>query len=106
VTIEVAPRAVASVAYVAIYGDRIDPALALLGGYGPLMVLALLGGYGLLMVLALLGGYGLLMVLAAISVLIGGVAIRTLVALARRQLLPHPAAAPVPAVPAASQPGG
>jgi hypothetical protein len=82
VTIEVAPRAVASVAYVAIYGDRIDPALALLGGYG------------------------LLMVLAAISVLIGGVAIRTLVALARRQLLPHPAAAPVPAVPAASQPGG
>jgi tellurite resistance protein len=129
--IEVAPSAVASLAYFAIYGDRIDPVVALFGGYGLLMVLAqlrLLPAYLRLpfmpstwaftfswaavasTALVWLNAYRLTgweyLVLAAISALVGGIAIRTLVALAQRQLLPRPAAATAPAVPAASQPGG
>lgn len=38
--IEVAPAAVASQAYFALYGDRVDTVVALLGGYGLLMALA------------------------------------------------------------------
>jgi tellurite resistance protein len=129
--IEIAPPAVASLAYFAIFGDRIDLVVALLGGYGLLMVLAqvrLLPAYLRLPFMPStwaftfswaavastavhwLHAYRLTgweyLVLAAISVLIGGIAIRTLVALGRRQLLPRPAAAAAPVVSAASQPGG
>jgi len=40
IAIEVAPAAVASLAYFALFGDRVDTVAALLGGYGLLMVLA------------------------------------------------------------------
>jgi tellurite resistance protein len=40
IAVEVAPPAVATLAYLAIYGDRIDAVVAGVGGYGLLMVLA------------------------------------------------------------------
>jgi tellurite resistance protein len=119
--IEVAPPAVASLAYFALYGDRVDTVAAFLGGYGLLMVLAqlrLLPTYVRLPFMPSTwaftfswaavatvttywlddirpGGYrvGEYLVLAAISALIGGIAIRTLLALGRRQLMPRPVAA-------------
>jgi tellurite resistance protein len=128
--IEVAPAAVASLAWFALNGGRIDVVTALLAGYGLLMVLAqlrLLPVYlrlpfmpstwsftfswaavatvGLTWLQAThVAGYvawqGVLT--AAITLLIGGIAVRTLVALRRRQLLPPPP--PVAAAPAAAQP--
>jgi tellurite resistance protein len=114
--IEVAPAAVASLAYFAQNGDRIDSVAAFIGGYGLLMVLSqlrLLPAYVRLPFMpstwaftfswaavasvtlhwlqdlkpAGYRGYEYL-VLAAISVLIGAIALRTLMALGRRQLLP------------------
>jgi tellurite resistance protein len=119
--IEVAPAAVASLAYFALYGDRIDAVAAFLGGYGLLMALAqvrLLPAYARLPFMPSTwaftfswaavatvathwlddtrpDGYriGEYLVLAAITALIGGIAIRTLLALGRRQLMPRPVAA-------------
>jgi tellurite resistance protein len=116
--IEVAPAAVASLAYFALHGDRVDSAAAFLGGYGLLMVLAqvrLLPAYlrlpfmpstwaftfswaavasaALHWLNALRpNGYPVwqYLVLTAATVLVGAVALRTLVALARHQLLPEP----------------
>jgi tellurite resistance protein len=124
--IEVAPPAVASLAYFAIRGGRIDPIAVGIGGYGLLMVLAqlrllpaylrlpfMLSTWAFTFSWAAVASATLVwlhddrltgweyLVLAAITVLIGGIAIRTVVALARRQLLPHPAPATAgdPAVP-------
>jgi tellurite resistance protein len=116
--IEVAPPAVASLAYFALYGDRVDTVAAFIGGYGLLMALAqvrLLPAYARLPFMPSTwaftfswaavatvatywlddlrpGGYrvGEYLVLAAISVLVGGIAIRTLLAVGRRQLMPRP----------------
>jgi len=116
--IEVAPAAVASLAYFALRGDHVDTVAAFLGGYGLLMVLAqlrLLPAYVRLPFMPSTwaftfswaavatvaihwlndtapGGYRIYeyLVLAAISALVGGIAIRTLVAIGRRQLLPKP----------------
>jgi tellurite resistance protein len=116
--IEVAPAMVASLAYFALHGDRIDTVAAFLGGYGLLMVLAqlrLLPAYVRLPFMPSTwaftfswaavatvaihwldgtapGGYRAYeyLVLAAISALIGGIAIRTVVAIGRRELLPNP----------------
>jgi tellurite resistance protein len=120
--IEVAPAAVASLAYFALDGDRVDNVAAFLGGYGLLMALAqlrLLPAYARLPFMPSTwaftfswaavataatywlndirpGGYrvGEYLVLAAISALIGAIAIRTLLAVARRQLMPMPVPAP------------
>jgi tellurite resistance protein len=116
--IEVAPAAVASLAYFALDGDRVNTVAAFLGGYGLLMALAqvrLLPAYVRLPFMPSTwaftfswaavataatywlndirpGGYrvGEYLVLAAISALIGGIAIRTLIAVGRRQLMPRP----------------
>lgn len=114
--IEVAPAAVASLAYFALFTDSIDGVAAFLGGYGLLMVLAQLRLLPAYLKLPFMpstwaftfswaavaavaihwverrhtpgaGAYTYAL-LAAITVLIGGIALRTLVALARRQLLP------------------
>jgi tellurite resistance protein len=117
--IEVAPAAVASLAYFALHGDHMDPVVAFLAGYGLLMVLAqfrLLPAYLRLpfmpstwaftfswAAVATAGihwlnitkpsGYRVYeyLVLAAITALIGAIAVRTLVAIGRGQLLPKPA---------------
>lgn len=126
VAIEVAPPAVATLAYFAIRGDRIDPVATALGGYGLLLALAqlrLLPAYLRLPFMistwaftfswAAVASAALVwlhfdrltdwgyLVLAAITALTGGIAVRTVIALARRQLLPHPAPATAddPAVP-------
>ncbi|MEU4097212.1 TDT family transporter [Streptomyces sp. NPDC026673] len=119
--IEVAPAAVASLAYFKLFNDSIDAIAAFLGGYGLLMVLAqlrLLPAYlklpfmpstwaftfswAAVAAVAIhwverLGppgaGVYTCVLLGAITVLIGGIAARTLVALARGQL---PPAAPPP----------
>jgi tellurite resistance protein len=123
--IEVAPAAVASLAYFAQHGDHIDAVAAFVGGYGLLMVLAqlrLLPAYVRLPFMASTWaftfawaavatvtlhwlqdlkpagyhGYQYL-VLIVISAFIGAIALRTLVAVRQRQLLPQPppkAAAP------------
>jgi tellurite resistance protein len=119
--IEVAPAAVASLAYFALDGGRVDTVAAFLGGYGLLMALAqvrLLPAYARLPFMPSTwaftfswaavattvtywlndirpGGYrvGEYLVLAAVSALIGGIAIRTLLAAGRRQLMPRPAPA-------------
>jgi tellurite resistance protein len=117
--IEVAPAAVASLAYFAQHGDQIDAVAAFVGGYGLLMVLAqlrLLPAYVRLPFMASTWaftfawaavasvtlhwlqdlkpagyhGYQYL-VLTAISAFIGAIALRTLVAVRQRQLLPQPA---------------
>jgi tellurite resistance protein len=121
VAIEVAPAAVASLAYFALRGDHVDIVAAFLGGYGLLIALAqlrLLPAYVRLpfmpstwaftfswAAVATVAihwlndtapvGYRIYeyLVLAAISALIGGIAIRSLVAIGRRQLLPKPVVA-------------
>ena len=126
--IEVAPAAVASVAYFALRGDHVGTVIAFLGGYGLLMALAqvrLLPAYLRLPFMpgtwaftfswtavattavhwlndTAPGGYRIYeyVVLAAISALVGGIAVRTLVAIGRRQLLPKP----VPAATVAADP--
>ncbi|MFF3946861.1 TDT family transporter [Streptomyces sp. NPDC001902] len=128
--IEVAPAAVASTAYFALFTESIDGVAAFLGGYGLLMVLAqlrLLPAYLKLPFMpstwaftfswAAVAAVAIHWVerqrppgagtythvfLAAITVFIGGIALRTLVALARRELLPR---APAPQ-PAEQQSGG
>jgi tellurite resistance protein len=118
--INVAPAAVASLAYFAIDGDHVDFAAAVIGGYGLLMALAQLP---LVPMYARLrfspttwaftfcwaavattalhwlgdtrpGGYRVweYVVIAAITTLIGSIAVRTMVAIGRRQFLPVPAA--------------
>jgi tellurite resistance protein len=114
--IEVAPPAVASIAYFELNGGRIDAFAAVLAGYGVLMVavqLYLLPAFvklkfavstwaftfawaavattALIWIQAdLPAGHRALsyLVLAAITLFIGGVAVRTVVALRRNQLLP------------------
>lgn len=133
--IEVAPAAVASSAYLAITGRRVDAFAAFLAGYGLLMVLvqvrllpafarlkfapsfwaftfswAAVGTATMLWIDALHShpAYAYL-VLAAVTVLIGGIAARTVVALSRRELLPT-SRPPIPQRPRegrlADQPGG
>ncbi len=115
--IEVAPAAVASLAYFALHGDRVDSVAAFLGGYGMLMVMAqlrLLPAYLRLPFMPSTWaftfswaavasaslhwldalrptGYQVwqYLVLTAVTALIGSIAVRTLVALARHQLLPE-----------------
>ncbi|MFE2538799.1 SLAC1 family transporter [Actinacidiphila glaucinigra] len=127
--IEVAPAAVASLAYFTLFTDSIDGVAAFLGGYGLLMVLAQLRLLPAYLKLPFMpstwaftfswaavaavaihwverlhtpgaGAYTYAL-LAVITVLIGGIALRTLVALARRQLLP-PAPPPQVAEPQGS----
>lgn len=114
--IEVAPAAVASLAWFRLHGTAVDPVAAFLGGYGLLMVIAqirLLPAYVKLAFLpstwsftfswAAVATAGLVwlevlepagyrawewVVLAAITLLIGAIAGRTVVALARRRFLP------------------
>jgi tellurite resistance protein len=127
--IEVAPAAVASVAYFAINGGRVDAFAAFLAGYGLLMVLvqvrllpaflrlkfapsfwaftfswAAVGTAAVLWIDARQGhaAYTYL-VLAAVTLLIGGIAAPTVVALSRRELLPT-SGPPTPAAPAARSP--
>lgn len=116
--IEVAPAAVASLAWFALTGGRFDTVAAVLAGYGILMVLAqlrLLPGFVRLpfmpstwaftfswaaVVSVMLrwnehshpSGYPVYtyLLLAAITLLIGGIAVRTLIALLRGRLLPKP----------------
>lgn len=118
--IEVAPAAVASLAWFALNGGHVDSVAALLGGYGLLMVLAqlrLLPAYLRLRFMpstwaftfswAAVATAGLrwlqalhpagatawqYLVLALITAFIAAIAIRTIIALARGQLLPAPAA--------------
>jgi tellurite resistance protein len=122
--IEVAPAAVASLAYFARHGDRIDEVAAILAGYGVLMALAQLRLLRLFLGLPFMpsfwaftfswaavataglhwldalrpGGYvGYeYVVVTLITALIGAIAVRTAIAIARGQLLPaapHPTAA-------------
>jgi tellurite resistance protein len=116
ITIEVAPAAVASFAYFAIYGDRVDFFVAIIGGYGLLMVLAQLRLVPMYLQLAFaasfwafafawsavvfasmfwlhagqpkLWGIYCYVLLATITVLVAAIAARTVVALWRRDLLP------------------
>lgn len=118
--IEVAPAAVASLAWFALNGGHVDSVAALLGGYGLLMVLAQLrllppylrlrfmpstwaftfswaavatAGLRWLQALRPAGATAWqYLVLALITALIAAIAIRTVIALARGQLLPAPAA--------------
>jgi tellurite resistance protein len=120
--IEVAPAAVAILDWFALHGARPGPVPAFLAGYGILMVLAqvrLLPAYLRLTftpsfwaftfswaAVAAAGiawlqgtqptGYRIwqYVLAAAVTVLIGGIAIRTAIAISRRQLLPRPQAAP------------
>jgi tellurite resistance protein len=120
--IEVAPAAVASLAWFAIHGTGIDTVAALLAGYGTLMVLAqlrMLPAYLRLKFMptmwaftfswAAVAAAGLIwlqstqpagyrvwqyVIAAAITAFIGGIAVRTVIAIGRRQLLPRPPAAP------------
>jgi tellurite resistance protein len=129
--IEVAPPAVATLAYLAIDGDRIDAAVAVLGGFGLLMVLAqlrLLPVYARLeftpsmwaftfsgavvassaihwindLTFAGQRVYAYLMA-TAVTLLVGGIAARTLVAVGHKQLTPGPGARAV-APPRGGQP--
>jgi tellurite resistance protein len=130
--IEVAPAAVASLAWFAAHGDRVDAVTAFLAGYGLLMVLAqlrLLPAYLRLpfmpstwaftfswaavataAIIWLQGtapaGYRVwqYVIIAAITTLIGGIALRTGIALRRRQFLPRPSAAAAAEAHSASHP--
>ncbi|MDQ1663023.1 MAG: tellurite resistance protein [Blastococcus sp.] len=123
--IEVAPPAVASLAWFALRGDRIDVVAAVLAGYGLLMVLAQLPllpvylrlpfmpstwsftfSWAAVVTVALIwlqdgqpAGYRAwqFLLAAAISLLVAGIALRTAVALVRRQLLPPRPSANAPA---------
>ncbi len=118
VAIELAPPTVGTLAYLSLHGPRIDSVVALLGGYALLMVLAqlrLLPAYLRLpfmpstwaftfswaAVATVLihwleidapAGYRVYeyVVLVAITILVGGIAVRTVAALSRRQLLTGP----------------
>jgi len=120
--IMVAPAAVASLAWFAIHGERIDQVAAFLAGYGILMVIAqlrLLPAYRRLpfmpstwaftfswaaVVTAATSwlqstqptGYRVwqYVLVAAITAFIGGIAIRTVIAISRRQFLPRPPITP------------
>jgi tellurite resistance protein len=126
--IEVAPAAVASIAWFGLNGGRIDAVAALFGGYGLLMVVAqlrLLPAYLRLpfqpstwaftfswAAVATAGLHWLqalhpagasawqYVLLAMITAFIGAIAVRTIVAIARGQLLPKPPAAPATPEPA------
>jgi tellurite resistance protein len=130
--IEVAPAAVASLAYFAQHGDRIDQVAAFLAGYGVLMALAQLrllpvfmklpfmpsfwaftfswaavasAGLHWLDALRPAGYVGLeYVVIAVITGFIGAIAGRTLVALVRGELLTPPTAQNVPPTPALPAP--
>jgi tellurite resistance protein len=121
--IEVAPPAVGGLAWFAVNGDRVDLFASVLAGYGLLMVVAQLrllpaylrlhftpGTWSFTFSWAAVASLTLhwiewgkpaghlvwtYLVLAAVTVLIGGIAVRTALALARRQLLPPPPAAPL-----------
>jgi tellurite resistance protein len=123
--IEVAPAAVASVAYFTLRPGRTDIFAAVLAGYGLLMVLAqlpllpvylrlrfALSTWAFTFSWAAVASTALLwigathpaghrvysyLVLGLISAFIGAIAARTGLALSRRQLLPAPAPAPPPA---------
>ena len=118
--IEVAPSAVAALAWFQINGHRLDIVMSFLAGYGLLMVIAQLRllpaflrlpfmpstwaftfSWSAVATVALIWleegqgtGYRVwsYLVLAAITLLVGGIAVRTLVAVIRGQLLPHPPA--------------
>lgn len=121
--IEIAPAATASIAWFALNGDKIDVVAAVIGGYGLFMVLAQARFVRTFATLPFMpstwsftftwaaaattvlhwlnddravgaAGYEYL-VAAAITVLVGGIAVRTLIALGRGQLLPKQAPAPV-----------
>ena len=120
--IQVAPAAVASLAWFALHGDDLDSVAALLGGYGLLMVLAqlrLVRAYARLAFMpstwaftfgwtavATAGlhwldgsrptGYHVYdyLLVAAITFLVGGIALRTVLAVGRGQLLPRPVPTP------------
>jgi tellurite resistance protein len=123
--IEVAPAAVASVAYLFSTGGRVDAFATILAGYGLLMVAAQLpllprylrlkfslSSWAFTFSWAAVASTALFwiasghpagdrlysyLVLAAISLLVGGVAARTVLALARHQLLPPtPGTAAIP----------
>ncbi len=122
--IEVAPATVASVAYFFAYGTRITPFATALAGYGTLMVVAqipLLSRYVRLKFSLATWAFTFswaavastllfwikaehvsgarplaYLVLTAISVLVGGIAIRTVVAISQGRLLALPTAASVP----------
>jgi tellurite resistance protein len=117
--IDVAPAGVASLAYFAIDGDRVNFVAALIGGYGLLMALAQLplvpmyarlrfsrGTWAFTFCWAAVattalhwlgdtrpGGCAVweYVVIAAITTLIGAIAVRTAIAIGRRQFLPLPA---------------
>ena len=119
--IEVAPPAVASQAYFALNGGRLDPFAAALAGYGLLMVIVqirLLPAFMRLKFAPSTWAFAFswaavasvtlrwidrgapdghlvytYLVLIAVTVLVGGIALRTAVAIARRDLLPRPPAA-------------
>jgi len=120
--IEVAPAAVASLAWFAIHGPRIDMVIAFLGGYGALMVIAQLRLLPVYLRLTFMPsmwsftfswaavaaaaivwlqsaapvGYRIwqYVIIAAVTALVGGIAIRTVIAISRHQLLPRPPATP------------
>ena len=124
--IEVAPPAVASLAWFTLYGGRPGLVTAILAGYGLLMVLAQIRLLPVFLRLSFASSFWAFtfswaavvavvvqwneverpaghvvytyLLLAAISLLIGGVAVRTLVAARRGELLPR-AAAPAPVAP-------
>lgn len=124
--IEVAPAAVASLAWFDGHGDRVDVVAAMLAGYGLMMVIAQLRLAPLFLKLPFMAstwaftfswsavasaaihwlndqqpaGYKAeeYVVTAAASILVGSIAARTVVAISRRQLVPKPPAPP-PAVP-------
>jgi tellurite resistance protein len=118
--IEVAPPAVATLAYLAIDGDRIDAVAVFLGGFGLLMVLAqlrLLPVYARIKFTPSVWAFTFsgavvassaihwiddltfagqrvyaYLTATAVTLLVGGIATRTLVAVGHKQLIPGPAA--------------
>ncbi len=120
--IEVAPPAVASIAWFSLHGDRIDTVAAVLGGYGLLMALAQLRLLPVFLRLKFMPGtwaftfgwasFAAVVIhwlhdtgasgaraweyvaLAAITLFVGGIGVRTGIAVLRRELLPRPAAEP------------
>jgi tellurite resistance protein len=130
--IEVAPAAVASLAYFALHGDRIDAVVAGIGGYGVLMVLAQLRLVPMYLRLHFLpstwaftfswaavapatihwldtgrpAGYRTYeyVVLALITLFITSIAIRTIIAMYRHTFVAAPATAPGTALAAAPIP--
>jgi tellurite resistance protein len=114
--IEVAPAAVATLAWFAMRGDQVDAVVSVLGGYGLLMVLAQVrllpaflalrfgpGMWGFTFSWAAVasaamhwlhaGGVSVVceyLLLVAVTLLVGGIAARTLVAVLQGRLLPAP----------------